>query len=287
MKKNLLYLLMLLAMPLTFAACSDDDDDDVIIVDPTFTLDASGDYTGTISVPMTSNTLELPITFTVEQGEDSTTLSINGSAITVPSTATETSVELNGEEIDATLTISFISLTVTSLTGTLNNEGVASITIEATLYNQAVTVEITAQKDGTDDDNSDEDSSSEATLVDVSGEYEGTIDISLFGQTLASDAITFSVAQGENSTVLSIDDYLESLESTITLEVEIPSTAGETTLELNGDELDLESNIIGIDIVINSITGTFTAEGEGSFTIEAEAPALYQVVTITVEAQKK
>ncbi|MCD8287495.1 MAG: hypothetical protein LUC18_01460 [Porphyromonadaceae bacterium] len=286
MKKNLLYLLMLLAMPLTFAACSDDDDDDVIIVDPTFTLDASGDYTGTISVPMTSTPLELPITFTVEQGEDSTTLSINGSAITVPSTATETSVELNGEELDATLTISFISLTVTSLTGTLDNEGVASITIEATLYNQTVTVEITAQKDGTDDDNSDEDSSSEATVVDASGEYEGTIDIAISGFSFLTDSVTFTVEQGEESTILSIDSYIEGLGDTITLEVEIPSTADETTLELNGDELNQEANIIGIDVVINSITGTFTAE-EGSFTIEAEAPDLYQVVTITIEAQKK
>ena len=104
---------------------------------------------------------------------------------------------------------------------------------------------------------------------------------------ITSSPISFTINQQANTTSLSINDSILIL-GELVLQVDgVPSTADSEKLTLNGTDMGIEKNIIGIDVVINSITGAFTKVGAGNLSIEAEAPLISQTVNIEISAQKK
>lgn len=134
--------------------------------------------------------------------------------------------------------------------------------------------------------------------VNATGEYDGNIEILLndenffemYDPELSSSPVTFTLNQQENATSLSINDSILII-GALTLEVnDVPSTADSEKLTINGKDLDLEKNIIGMDVVINNISGTVTKAGAANLSIEAGAligtPA-EQTVNIEISAQKK
>ena len=131
--------------------------------------------------------------------------------------------------------------------------------------------------------------------VNATGEYDGNIEILVNGENffeainpaLSSSPVTFTLNQQENATSLSINDSILII-GALTLEVnDVPSTADSEKLTINGQDMDLEKNIIGMDVVINSLTGTVTKAGAANLSIEAAAPLLQQTVNIEISAQKK
>ncbi len=134
------------------------------------------------------------------------------------------------------------------------------------------------------------------TNVNASGVYTGQIvmlvnDENLFtvaNPDATSSAIEFNLVQNASTTNLSIDDVLEHVDLGIQLAVDnIPSTATSEKLTLNGTDMDLEKEIIGIGVIINSVTGTVDKNGKANLNITATAPALDQDVKIEITAQKK
>lgn len=131
--------------------------------------------------------------------------------------------------------------------------------------------------------------------VNATGEYDGNIEILVNGENffeainpaLSSSPVTFTLNQQENATSLSINDSILII-GALTLEVnDVPSTADSEKLTINGQDMDLEKNIIEMDVVINSLTGTVTKAGAANLSIEAAAPLLQQTVNIEISAQKK
>ena len=134
--------------------------------------------------------------------------------------------------------------------------------------------------------------------VNATGEYDGNIEILVNGENffeainpaLSSSPVTFTLNQQENATSLSINDSILII-GALTLEVnDVPSTADSEKLTINGQDMDLEKNIIGMDVVINSLTGTVTKAGAANLSIEAGAfkgTPLEQSVNIEISAQKK
>ena len=109
---------------------------------------------------------------------------------------------------------------------------------------------------GDDEDGDNNNNNGITTPINATGEYDGDIEI---------------LINGEN--MFEVDG--------------VPSTADSEKLTLNGTDMGIEKNIIGIDVVINSITGAFTKVGAGNLSIEAEAPLISQTVNIEISAQKK
>lgn len=132
--------------------------------------------------------------------------------------------------------------------------------------------------------------------VNATGTYDGDIVLlvngeNLFeaaaGSTSSSSPIEFSLNQKANSTDLAIDDELLYI-GNIALSVEnIASTATSEKLTLNGTNMNVEKNIIGLDVTINTVTGTVDKNGKATLNISAVAPALSQNVEIEITAQKK
>lgn len=145
---------------------------------------------------------------------------------------------------------------------------------------------------GDDDDDNDV----KPTTVNATGTYDGDIVLlvdgeNLFeaavGSTSSSSPIEFSLNQKANSTDLAIDDELLYI-GNIALSIEnIASTATSEKLTLNGTNINVEKNIIGLDVTINSVTGTIDKNGKATLNISAVAPALSQNVEIEITAQKK
>ena len=91
MKKNLLYLLKFLAKPIAFVACGDDEDGDNNnnngITTP---INATGEYDGDIEILINGENMfqainpditSSPISFTINQQANTTSLSINDSIL--------------------------------------------------------------------------------------------------------------------------------------------------------------------------------------------------------------
>ncbi len=151
------------------------------------------------------------------------------------------------------------------------------------------------------DDSKDDDNTTNNGItnnVNATGEYDGNIEILVNGENffeainpaLSSSPVTFTLNQQENATSLSINDSILII-GALTLEVnDVPSTADSEKLTINGQDMDLEKNIIGMDVVINSLTGTVTKAGAANLSIEAGAfkgTPLEQSVNIEISAQKK
>ena len=151
-----------------------------------------------------------------------------------------------------------------------------------------------------DDDKDDDNTTNNGITnnVNATGEYDGNIEIlvndenffEMYDPALSSSPVTFTLNQQENATSLSINDSILII-GTLSLNVDnVPSTADSEKLTLNGTDMDMEQNIIGLDVVINSVTGTVTKAGAANLAIEAGAligtPA-EQTVNIEISAQKK
>ena len=151
------------------------------------------------------------------------------------------------------------------------------------------------------DDNKDDDNTTNngiTNTINATGEYAGDIVILVNGQNffeamnpeMSSSPVEFTINQQENSTSLAINDTLLII-GALSLNVDnVPSTADSEKLIINGTDMDMEQNIIGLDVVINSVTGTVTKAGAADLAIEAGAligtPA-EQTVNIEISAQKK
>ncbi len=151
------------------------------------------------------------------------------------------------------------------------------------------------------DDNKDDDNTTNngiTNTINATGEYAGDIVILINGENffeamnpeMSSSPVEFTINQQENSTSLAINDTLLII-GALSLNVDnVPSTADSEKLIINGTDMDMEQNIIGLDVVINSVTGTVTKAGAADLAIEAGAligtPA-EQTVNIEISAQKK
>ena len=148
---------------------------------------------------------------------------------------------------------------------------------------------------GDDEDGDNNNNNGITTPINATGEYDGDIEILINGENMfqainpdiTSSPISFTINQQANTTSLSINDSILIL-GELVLQVDgVPSTADSEKLTVNGTDMGIEKNIIGIDVVINSITGAFTKVGAGNLSIEAEAPLISQTVNIEISAQKK
>ncbi len=148
---------------------------------------------------------------------------------------------------------------------------------------------------GDDEDGDNNNNNGITPPINATGEYDGDIEILINGENMfqainpdiTSSPISFTINQQANTTSLSINDSILIL-GELVLQVDgVPSTADSEKLTLNGTDMGIEKNIIGIDVVINSITGAFTKVGAGNLSIEAEAPLISQTVNIEISAQKK
>lgn len=172
MKKNLLYLFLFMAMPLAFVACGDDnkDDDNTTNNGITNTINATGEYAGDIVIlvngqnffeAMNPETSSSPVSFTLNQQENTTSLAINDTLLiigalslnvdNVPSTADSEKLTLNGTDMGLGQNIIGLDVVINSVTGTVTKAGAANLAIEAgaligTPAEQTVNIEISAQK---------------------------------------------------------------------------------------------------------------------------------------------
>lgn len=151
---------------------------------------------------------------------------------------------------------------------------------------------------GDDEDGDNNNNNGITTPINATGEYDGDIEIFINGENffqaanpdITSSPVSFTINQQANTTSLSINDSILIL-GELVLQVDgVPSTADSEKLTLNGTDMGIEKNIIGLDVVINSITGAFTKTGAGNLSIEAAAlkgTPLEQEVNIEISAQKK
>lgn len=148
------------------------------------------------------------------------------------------------------------------------------------------------------DDNKDDDNTTNngiTTPINATGEYAGDIVILINGENffesinpeMSSSPVEFTINQQENSTSLAINDTLLIIGALSLNADNVPSTADSEKLTINGTDMDMEQNIIELDVVINSVTGTVTKAGAADLAIEAAAPLLQQTVNIEISAQKK
>ncbi len=151
---------------------------------------------------------------------------------------------------------------------------------------------------GDDEDDDNNNNNGITTPINATGEYDGNIEILVNGENffqavnpdITSSPVSFTINQQANATSLSINDSILIL-GELVLQVDgVPSTADSEKLTLNGINMDLEKNIIGMDVIINTLTGNITKAGAAQLSIEASAfkdtPA-EQTVNIEISAQKK
>ena len=113
---------------------------------------------------------------------------------------------------------------------------------------------------GDDEDGDNNNNNGITTPINATGEYDGDIEILINGENMfqainpdiTSSPISFTINQQANTTSLSINDSILIL-GELVLQVDgVPSTADSEKLTLNGTDMGIEKNIIGIDVVINS-----------------------------------